>query len=91
LTGKLEPLLSVDDAAAILQMSAGWIKSEIKAGRLKQTKLGKIVRIEQCDLRSFIDDCKEKTPVPEIVTTLSLPGDFDTEGAILKVTETRKG
>lgn len=62
----LEPLLTLDDAARLLKMSRSWVEGQIRSGRLKQTKLGKMVRIEPADLRAFLDSFKG---VSEIVPT----------------------
>jgi hypothetical protein len=84
----VESLLTVDEAAAVCQMSPSWIKSRIDIGRLKPTKLGKIVRIELYDLRAFIDSFK--TNVVETVTTLSIPDGIDTDTGTLEVAEKRR-
>jgi len=83
----LEPLLTIEEVAKILRMSPSWIKQQIREGRLKQARLGRIVRVERADLRAFIDEEKRKSAVPVNVTTLSIPANFDTDQAILQVTE----
>jgi predicted DNA-binding transcriptional regulator AlpA len=82
----LEPLLTLDEVAKIVKMSTSWLQNEIKAGRLKPTKLGKIVRVEPCDLRAFIDYWKRRN-APEIVTTLSITPDIEAAVANLTVVE----
>jgi excisionase family DNA binding protein len=67
-----EPLLTLDEVAQILHASRSWVENQIRAGRLKKTKLGGLVRIEPADLRAFIDARKPKPAVEEIVTTLRL-------------------
>lgn len=83
----LEPLLTLDEAALILNVSRSWVENAIRAGRLRKTKLGKIIRVEPADLRAFIDE--HKSSVEKIVTTLSLDGDFASGTGKVKVTESR--
>ena len=85
----MEPLLTVEEVADVVRMSPSWVKSEIRAGRLRQTKLGKMVRIEPSDLRAYIDEQKRKSAVVETVETLRISQDFDVDAAIAKVAETK--
>ncbi len=75
-----EPLLTREQVAELLQMSVSWVKGQIRKGRLRQTKLGKIVRIEPGDLREFIYEYRASCR-GENVGTPRIPGLFgpDTE------------
>ena len=85
----LEPLLTLDEAARLLNTSRSWVENQIRAGRLRKTKLGKIVRIEPADLRAFIDQHKPPA-VEETVTTLRLQDEVTPGTKTLQVTHENK-
>jgi excisionase family DNA binding protein len=85
----LEPLLTLDEAAIILNVSKSWVENQIRLGRLRKTKLGKIIRIEPSDLRAFIDQHKART-VEENVTTLRIEGDLASGNAKVQVIDSKE-
>jgi excisionase family DNA binding protein len=75
----IEPLLTREEAAELLGMSVSWVKAQIRSGKLRAKKLGKLVRIEPQDLRDFIQTLDGA--VVKNVGTPYIPGLFspDTE------------
>jgi len=88
-TSVIEPLLTREEAAGILRMSVSWVKKEIREGRLKQTKLGKLVRIEPQDLRDFI--FRYRSGVGTFVGTPTIPGLFGLDTEKMKVAGKKRG
>lgn len=84
----IEPLLTREQAAELLGMSVSWLKKEIREGRLRQTKLGKLVRIEPQDLRDFI--FKYRSGVGKIVGTPTIPGLFGPDIEKTKVADNKR-
>jgi excisionase family DNA binding protein len=89
-TFPIEPLLKRDEAARILGMSVSWVKKEIRAGRLRQTKLGKLVRIEPQELRDFIAAYRSGG-VGDFVGTLSILGRFGPDPEKTEVVQKARG
>ena len=59
-------LLTIEEAAEELRMSAGYVKQLIRDGRLSRLKLGTRTRIERTALESWI---AANRTVPDFVTT----------------------
>jgi len=51
--GKFERLLTPDEAAEIVKVSAKTIREWLKAGTLKGIKTGRLWRIKESELRAF--------------------------------------
>jgi excisionase family DNA binding protein len=75
----IEPLLTREEAADILNMSVSWVRAQIRHGRLRAKKLGKLVRIEPQDLRDFIQTLD--WAVAKNVGTPYIPGLFASDKA----------
>ena len=52
-------IYTVKEVAELLQVSKMTISRYIKAGKLKSSKLGRMYRIADDDLRKFLEDCKQ--------------------------------
>ena len=52
---RMEDLLTVEQAAAKLQIAPKTLKDWLQAGRIKGVRLGKLWRIKECDLAAFVD------------------------------------
>ncbi len=50
-----DEFLTVDEAAALLQMSKGWIYRSARQGKIPARKIGHYVRIPKEELRRWID------------------------------------
>jgi excisionase family DNA binding protein len=50
----IEPLLDVNSSAELLRVSPYTIRSWIRKGILRATKLGRLVRIEPCEVQRLI-------------------------------------
>jgi excisionase family DNA binding protein len=50
----MEALLDVKDAATLLSVSPWTIRAYIREGRLRPVRIGRLVRIEERELQSFI-------------------------------------
>jgi excisionase family DNA binding protein len=50
----MDDLLTVEQAAAILQLSPKTIKDWLRAGKLPGCKIGRLWRVKQADLEAFI-------------------------------------
>ena len=55
--GDLSRLLTVEDAASMLQVDPRTIRRRIKSGELPAIYIGRLVRIEPNSLRVFISNC----------------------------------
>ncbi len=51
----LEELLTIEELAAKLKISEGYIYKLMKKGELKATKIGKATRFTQKEVQSFIE------------------------------------
>lgn len=51
----VSPLLTYAEVAKVLDMSKSWIKREIKSGRLKAKRFGSLIRIQEDDLKEYIN------------------------------------
>ena len=49
---------TVKEVAEILRVSQMSVSRYIKSGKLKSSKLGRMHRITDTDLRKFLEDCK---------------------------------
>ncbi len=78
-------LLTRQEAADILHMSETWIKRQIRAGQLGSVSLGRAVRVEEDELRRFIQS--RKTAVVETVGTPTGSEEGGTDQPSLQVTE----
>lgn len=47
-------LLTIDEAATELRVSQGYVKKEIRAGRLNIRKIGRLTRVERRELEAWI-------------------------------------
>jgi excisionase family DNA binding protein len=56
----MEPLFDVKQAADFLHVSHYTVRAWIKAGKLRATRLGSLVRIEKSELRRLIEEGKNK-------------------------------
>jgi excisionase family DNA binding protein len=52
---RMEDLLTVEQAAAKLQIAPKTLKDWLRAGRIKGVRLGKLWRIKERDLEAFVD------------------------------------
>lgn len=52
-------IYTVKEVAELLQVSKMTVSRYIKAGKLKSSKLGRMYRIADDDLRKFLADCKQ--------------------------------
>ena len=50
----LAPLLTADEASALLNVPASWCLMEARAGRLPHVKLGKYTRFRRTDLEQWL-------------------------------------
>lgn len=50
---------TVKEVAELLRVSQMTISRYIKSGKLKSSKLGRMHRIVESDLKAFLDDCKK--------------------------------
>ena len=50
---------TVKEVAEILRVSQMSVSRYIKPGKLKSSKLGRMHRIIESDLKAFLDDCKK--------------------------------
>jgi len=53
--GEFERLLTPDEAAEIVKVSAKTIREWLKAGTLKGIKTGRLWRIKESELRAFLE------------------------------------
>ena len=53
--GEFERLLTPDEAAAIVKVSAKTIREWLKQGKLKGIKTGRLWRIKESELRAFLE------------------------------------
>lgn len=53
-------LLTLDDAANLLGVSRSTVERLIRAGRLPVVRIGRLVRIDEADLRPFVLGAKER-------------------------------
>jgi excisionase family DNA binding protein len=51
----MEDLLTVEQAAAKLQIAPKTLKDWLRAGRIKGVRVGRLWRIKECDLEAFVD------------------------------------
>jgi excisionase family DNA binding protein len=51
----VEDLLTVEQAAAKLQIASKTLKDWLRAGRLKGVRLGKLWRVKERDLEEFVE------------------------------------
>lgn len=56
-----EPLLSVDETAALLRLSPRHLRRLIARGELPVVRIGRAVRVQPVDLRAFIQSGQQKT------------------------------
>ncbi len=56
----MEDLLTVEQAAAKLQIAPKTLKDWLRAGRLKGVRLGKLWRIKESDLEAFINQSADE-------------------------------
>jgi excisionase family DNA binding protein len=49
-----DPLMTVDEAAEYLGMSAEFVRRQVAAGRLEGTRLGRYLRIRQSALERYL-------------------------------------
>jgi excisionase family DNA binding protein len=59
----MEPLFDVKQAAECLHVSHYTVRSWIKTGKLRATKLGSLVRIQRSELQRLIDEGKTEANV----------------------------
>ena len=52
-------IYTVKEVADLLKVSKMTVSRYIKAGKLKSSKLGRMYRIADDDLRKFLEDCKQ--------------------------------
>ena len=52
-------IYTVKEVAELLQVSKMTVSRYIKSGRLKSSKLGRMHRIIESDLKAFLNDCKK--------------------------------
>jgi excisionase family DNA binding protein len=58
---EVECLLTVDQAGELLGVSPYTIRSWIRSGKIRPTRLGRLVRIEKAELKRFIESGKSPT------------------------------
>jgi len=85
----IEPLLTREEVAELLGMSVSWVKLQIRTGKLRAKKLGKLVRIEPADLRAFLETLD--WAVGRNVGTPILPGLFGPDNEKTKVVDRKQG
>ncbi|MDD1728637.1 MAG: helix-turn-helix domain-containing protein [Methanospirillum sp.] len=59
------PLITTADAASILAVSRGTIRTLIKSGQLRAVRISSEYRIDEADLNRFIEVNKTGEPVPD--------------------------
>jgi len=52
--------LSISEAASELSVSPGYLRQQIKAGRIRAARLGRRVVLEDCELRRFLKEATEE-------------------------------
>ena len=56
----MEDLLTVEQAAAKLQIAPKTLKDWLRAGRIKGVRLGKLWRLKESDLEAFINQSADE-------------------------------
>lgn len=51
----LAPLLTADEAAALLSVPASWVLSEARTNRIPSVRLGRYVRFKRDDLEQWLE------------------------------------
>lgn len=53
------PLMTADQAGALLGVPATWLLAEARAGRIPHVRLGRYVRFVRADLITWVDERKQ--------------------------------
>jgi excisionase family DNA binding protein len=56
----MEDLLTVEQAAAKLQIAPKTLKDWLRAGRIKGVRLGKLWRVKERDLEAFVEQSSDE-------------------------------
>jgi excisionase family DNA binding protein len=56
----MEDLLTVEQAAAKLQIAPKTLKDWLRAGRIKGVRLGKLWRVKESDLEAFVEQSADE-------------------------------
>jgi excisionase family DNA binding protein len=56
----MEDLLTVEQAAAKLQIAPKTLKDWLRAGRIKGVRLGKLWRVKESDLEAFVNQSADE-------------------------------
>ena len=51
-------LLTLAEAARLLSTTAGHLRAEIRRGKLRIVRLGKLIRVDEQDLVRYVERCK---------------------------------
>jgi excisionase family DNA binding protein len=75
----MEDLLTVEQAAAKLQISPKTLKDWLRAGRLKGVRLGKLWRVKERDLEEFVEwgSDEDRNDIAAAEEALADPQRFD--------------
>jgi excisionase family DNA binding protein len=80
-------LLTIEQAAEVLEMSPSWVKQQIREGHLTPTRLGRNVRVYTVDLEEFINQHR----CGKTVGITFVPGESPEDMVSVQVSETTRG
>lgn len=83
----MDPLLTIEQAAAALGTKAWFVRNAISTGELPIVRLGRLIRIEPADLQAFKSSRRD---VAKTVDSASLRPVESREGASLQMVETTR-
>ncbi|PKM47876.1 MAG: DNA-binding protein [Firmicutes bacterium HGW-Firmicutes-8] len=56
----MEQLFNIEEVAEILGVKAETVRTWLRSGKIKGTKLGKLWRVKESELQKFIKKCNGK-------------------------------
>jgi excisionase family DNA binding protein len=75
---EVQPLLDVNESAKLLHVSPYTVRSWIRKGVLRATKLGRLVRLEQSEVQRLIEAGKASQSAGSLIPTSNNAGVIST-------------
>ncbi len=78
-------LLTIKDTAAYLKIHWQTVRTYIAQGKLKATKVGRVVRIRESDINTFLSQKEARTPLNEVELRFLTPNRLQVEAILLQL------